>query len=126
MHRPNRLKDALRDDRTVFGLLCSTPNPLVIETIGRVGFDFVIIVTERALANSKTLENMVRPADVVGLTDLVPVSDTSSSGIPRVPDEFQFWWQHGVRAFVLGDERGFAFHALQAYLRQFTKDMQQD
>lgn len=258
MLRNNRLKHALRDDRVVFGLFCSTPNPLVVEMIGCAGFDFVIIDTEHALVNPETLENMMRAADVVGLTALVRVPDTSSGAIlraldagadgvviprvrsrddaqravtasryfpdgerglnagrtagfgkidlhtyiqtanrevlvvlmiedrqgvealpeilsvpgidlilegaadlsqslglpwqtrhpqvrnalqriqatsrqhqipfcaiPRVPEDFESWWQHGVRVFVLGDERGIAFRALQAHLRQFTKDMQQ-
>lgn len=258
MLRPNRLKQALRDDRTVFGLFCSTPNPLVVEMIGYAGFDFVIIDTEHALVNPETLENMVRAADVAGLTALVRVPHISSGAIlraldagaggvvipqvrsredaqravaasryypdgerslnagraagfgktdlgsyiqranrevlvvlmiedrqgvealpeilavpgidlvlegaadlsqslgvpwqtrhplvrdalqrvqttcrqheipfcaiPRVPEDFGYWWQRGVHAFVLGDERGITFRALQAHLHTFTQQVQQ-
>lgn len=43
--------------------------------------------------------------------------------IPRVPEDSGFWWQRGVRAFVLGDERGVAFRALQAHLRLFQQQL---
>lgn len=258
MPRPNRLKQALRAEQPVFGLFCSTPVPIVVEMIGCAGFDFVIIDTEHALVNPETLENMVRAADVVGLTALVRVPDASSGAIlraldagaggvvvprmrsrddaqravtacryypdgerglnagraaefgkidlngyvqmanreilvvlmiedrhgvealpeilsvpgidlilegaadlsqslgipwqtrhplvrealqriqttsrqhdvpfcaiPRVPEDVGHWLQQGVRAFVLGDERGIAFRALQAHLRQFTQHVQQ-
>ncbi|HEU4792463.1 MAG TPA: hypothetical protein VFS96_02295 [Nitrolancea sp.] len=92
MHRPNRLKDMLRDDRAVFGLFCSTPNPLVAEMIGCAGFDFVIIDTEHALANSKILENLVRAANVAGLTALVRVPYTLS-GRSCTPG-WTAWWCH--------------------------------
>ncbi|QDX30478.1 HpcH/HpaI aldolase family protein [Dickeya poaceiphila] len=36
--------------------------------------------------------------------------------IPRQPDDHAHWREQGVRAFVLGDERGIAFRALQARL----------
>lgn len=36
--------------------------------------------------------------------------------IPRQPDDHARWREQGVRAFVLGDERGIAFRALQARL----------
>jgi 4-hydroxy-2-oxoheptanedioate aldolase len=45
--------------------------------------------------------------------------------IPRIPEDFGPWWERGVRAFVLGDERGIAFRALQAHLRQFTRQLEQ-
>ncbi len=258
MPQPNRLKQALRAEQPVFGLFCSTPVPIVVEMIGCAGFDFVIIDTEHALVNPETLENMVRAADVVGLTALVRVPDASSGAIlraldagaggvvvprvrslddaqravtasryypdgerglnagrtaefgkidlngyvqmanreilvvlmiedrqgvealpeilsvpgidlilegaadlsqslgipwqtrhplvrealqriqttarqhdvpfcaiPRVLEDVGHWLQQGVRAFVLGDERGIAFRALQAHLRQFTQHVQQ-
>ncbi len=258
MLRPNRLKQALRDEQPVFGLFCSTPIPIVVEMIGYAGFDFVIIDTEHALVNPGTLENMLRAADVTGLTTLIRVPDASSGAIPRaldagaggvviprvrsrddaqravresryapdgerglnagraaafgktdlagyiqmanretlvalmiedrqgvealpeilsvpgidlilegaadlsqslgvpwqtrhplvrdalqhvqatstnhripfcaiprIPEDFGPWWQRGVRAFVFGDERGIAFRALQAHLRQFTEHVKQ-
>ena len=36
--------------------------------------------------------------------------------IPRQPGDHQRWLSRGVKSFVLGDERGIAFRALQAKL----------
>lgn len=39
--------------------------------------------------------------------------------IPRQPDQYDYWQGKGVQAYVLGDERGIAFRALQRKLAQF-------
>jgi 2-keto-3-deoxy-L-rhamnonate aldolase RhmA len=39
--------------------------------------------------------------------------------IPRQPDQYDYWQGKGVQAYVLGDERGIAFRALQTKLAQF-------
>jgi 4-hydroxy-2-oxoheptanedioate aldolase len=39
--------------------------------------------------------------------------------IPRAPEDIRFWWDRGVRTFVLGDERGIAFRALGAQLTRY-------
>lgn len=41
--------------------------------------------------------------------------------IPRVEEDFPAWHDKGVRAFVLGDDRGIAFRALTAHLNKFHK-----
>lgn len=45
--------------------------------------------------------------------------------IPRVPEDLPFWWERGVRTFVLGDERGIAYRALGANLRRYTEQLEQ-
>ncbi len=50
--------------------------------------------------------------------------DIPYCAIPRVPEDFGFWRERGVCAFVLGDERGVAFRALQAHLRLFQQQLQ--
>ncbi|BAE75747.1 2-keto-3-deoxy-L-rhamnonate aldolase (plasmid) [Sodalis glossinidius str. 'morsitans'] len=42
--------------------------------------------------------------------------------IPRQPDDHRQWRQCGVNTFVLGDERGIAFRALQARLATTTSE----
>jgi 2-keto-3-deoxy-L-rhamnonate aldolase RhmA len=36
--------------------------------------------------------------------------------IPRAEEDMELWWEKGVRAYVLGDERGIAFRALRHQL----------
>jgi 4-hydroxy-2-oxoheptanedioate aldolase len=43
--------------------------------------------------------------------------------IPRVPEDFTFWKERRVQAFVLGDERGIAYRALKAHLSSFKQEM---
>lgn len=86
MLKPNALKQALQEGKPVSGLFCSTPAPLVVEMIGCAGFDFVILDTEHALVNPETLTNMIRAAEVVGLTALVRVPSSSSNMILQALD----------------------------------------
>ena len=66
MLQTNRLKRALADGKSVFGLLSSIPSPLVVEMIGYAGFDFVVLDMEHVCLNPETLENMVRAAECAG------------------------------------------------------------
>ena len=41
--KKNRLKDALKNGKTVFGSFLKLTDPAVVEIMGFAGFDFVII-----------------------------------------------------------------------------------
>ena len=86
MLRPNLLKQKLRRKQPAFGLFCSIPSPVAVELIGLAGFDFVIIDTEHVMVNPETLENMIRAAEVVGITPLVRVSDIHPKEMLRALD----------------------------------------
>lgn len=86
MLTPNVVKQSLAEGRQVFGLFCSVPVPLMIETIAHAGFDFVIIDTEHALVNPETLENMIRAAEAVNITPFVRVTGAFPNDILRVLD----------------------------------------
>lgn len=86
MLRENKLKRALAEGRTVFGLLNSIPSPLVVEMIGYAGYDFVILDMEHVCVNPETLENMVRAAECAGLTALVRVPGAAPEYILRALD----------------------------------------
>lgn len=45
--------------------------------------------------------------------------------IPRLVEDLGAWQERGVRAFVLGDERGIAFRALQAQLERFKQQVKE-
>lgn len=86
MLQTNKFKAALRERRTLFGLLNSVPAPLVVEMLGYAGYDFVVIDTEHVGINPETLENAVRAAECAGITPLVRVADSASDSILRVLD----------------------------------------
>ena len=86
MLHSNKLKRALADGKSVFGLLNSIPSPLVVEMIGYAGYDFVILDMEHVCVNPETLENMVRAAECAGLTALVRVPNAAPEAILRALD----------------------------------------
>lgn len=86
MLKQNTLKRKLREGKTVYGLFCSIPTPVVVEMIGCAEFDFVIIDTEHVLINPETLENMIRAAEAAHITPLVRVGDSQPGTILRVLD----------------------------------------
>lgn len=86
MLQTNRLKQALADGKTVFGLLNSIPSPLVVEMIGYAGYDFVVLDMEHVCVNPETLENMVRAAECAGITALVRVPNAAPEAILRALD----------------------------------------
>ena len=86
MLHANKLKRALADGKTVFGLLNSIPSPLLVEMIGYAGYDFVILDMEHVCVNPETLENMVRAAECAGMTALVRVPNAAPETILRALD----------------------------------------
>lgn len=84
--RENALKRKLREGKTVYGLFCSIPSPVMVDMIGCAEFDFVIIDTEHVLINPETLENMIRAAEAANITPLVRVADSQPGTILRVLD----------------------------------------
>lgn len=86
MLKANRLKRQLARGERVVGLFASIPTPVTIEMIGHAGFDFVILDTEHTLVNPETLENMLRAAELVGLTALVRVATTDARTLVPILD----------------------------------------
>jgi 2-keto-3-deoxy-L-rhamnonate aldolase RhmA len=84
--KQNALREKLRRGENVFGLFCSLPQPQLIELTGYVGFDFVIIDTEHTLVNPETLEQMIRAAEVAGVTALVRVPHMMPAAILQALD----------------------------------------
>lgn len=82
----NHVKAKIQKGDTVHGIFCSIPHPLVVEMIGHAGYDFIIIDTEHASINPETVENMIRAAEVVGLTPFVRVSENHEGPILRALD----------------------------------------
>lgn len=86
MLQTNELKGALQAGRTVVGLLCSLPLPLMVEMIGYAGYDFVILDMEHVSVNPQTLENMIRAAECSKVTPLVRVPGAAPEVILRALD----------------------------------------
>lgn len=86
MLQTNKLKAAVNQGETVFGLINSIPSPLLVEMVGYAGYDFVILDMEHVSGNPETLENSVRAAECAGITPLVRVPAVAEEHILRALD----------------------------------------
>lgn len=80
------LKEKLNNKETVIGTWNIIPSPTIVEAIGYSGFDFVVIDAEHGPINMETAENLIRAAEVAGMTPIVRVSTNESQLILRALD----------------------------------------
>ena len=69
----NTLKQKLNDGKTAIGSFVGLPSPAMVETMGWMGFDFVVIDCEHGPMDYETAENMIRAAEVSGTTAIVRI-----------------------------------------------------
>jgi 2-keto-3-deoxy-L-rhamnonate aldolase RhmA len=72
--RKNETKAKLNRGETVFGSFANVPAPSTVEALGYLGFDFVILDGEHSPVDQETIENMVRAADVAGITPIARIA----------------------------------------------------
>lgn len=88
----NRVKAKLNRGEAVFGCMTLLLNPAVVELLGLAGFDYVCIDGEHGPLDRQTLENLVRAAEIRGVTpifrtavnhpeEILPLLDTGVQGI---------------------------------------------
>jgi len=74
--RTNTLKQKLRDGKAVFGAMITFPAPPVVEMLGYMGFDWVLIDNEHGSITVDTSEDMIRAAELTGVAPIVrPVAN---------------------------------------------------
>lgn len=86
MVRPNKLKQALKDGKTVVGTFIKINDPCVAEGLALAGFDFVIIDNEHTAMNMESITNMIRTCEVYDLTPTVRVKQKTAAEILQVLD----------------------------------------
>ncbi|MGI6098043.1 MAG: HpcH/HpaI aldolase family protein [Dethiobacteria bacterium] len=86
MRRENKLKQKLREGKTVFGPFMKLSNPAVIEIFAHAGFDFAIIDLEHGPLSVESAENLVRAAELAGITPIIRVTDNEPTKILRALD----------------------------------------
>lgn len=70
---PEGVRQALADQRNVFGTWVQTPSPEVVEILGWAGWDFVILDLEHGPYGAEGLPQLIRAADAAGVAALVRV-----------------------------------------------------
>jgi len=84
--RPNELKRKLASGQTVLGSFVYVPSAKLTEIIGLLGFDFVVIDMEHGPIDTAVAEDMVRAAELTGVTPLIRVTRNSPELILRALD----------------------------------------
>jgi 2-keto-3-deoxy-L-rhamnonate aldolase RhmA len=74
--RTNTLKQKLREGKPVFGAMITFPAPPIVEMLGYMGFDWVLIDNEHGSITVDTSEEMIRAAELTGVAPIVrPVAN---------------------------------------------------
>lgn len=82
--KKNLVKAKLRVGEPVFGAHCFLSDPAVVEIIGQTGFDFVIVDTEHTSKDPSRIEDLVRAAEVTGMTALIRTDEPNEKTILRL------------------------------------------
>jgi 4-hydroxy-2-oxoheptanedioate aldolase len=74
--RTNTLKQKLREGKPVFGAMITFPAPPIVEMLGHMGFDWVLIDNEHGSITIDPSEDMIRAAELTGVAPIVrPVAN---------------------------------------------------
>lgn len=84
--RKNLTKAKLAEGKVVFGGIINGYSPEIVELFGIIGYDFVMIDCEHGGMSVDQVENMVRAAEVFGVTPIARVPDRADATLLRFLD----------------------------------------
>ena len=84
--RQNLTKKKLKQGQPVVGVFCNIPSPTLVEILGLLGYDFVILDAEHGPPGVETIEHMVRAADAVGVTPVARIAVNTPQNLLRYLD----------------------------------------
>ena len=79
--RTNALKAKLREGRRVVGVLVTIQNAELVELFGHLGYDFVFLDAQHGGLTVETARELIRAAELTGMTALVRVPRNDPSVI---------------------------------------------
>ena len=82
----NRLKEKLLSGQPAFGVSVMFPSPQVVEMVGRLGFDWVLIDCEHGSISPESVELMAMAAELAGVTAIARPWSNSPEAILRLMD----------------------------------------
>ena len=82
----NKLKENLKAGKVQVGAFVTAPCAEVVEVLGVTGYDFVILDTEHTASNIDTVVDMMRAAEVYGMTPVVRLPDDTPKNLSRYQD----------------------------------------
>ena len=69
--RENTLKQQLYAGKAAFGVMCTFPSPTVVEMLGHLGFDWILLDNEHGPVTVDTVEGCVAVAELSGMAPIV-------------------------------------------------------
>ena len=84
--RKNLTKEKIKEGKTAYGVFVSMYCPTIVEIIGHMGFDFVILDAEHSPIETESCEHMVRAADSVNITPIIRIAMNIRQNILRYLD----------------------------------------
>ena len=82
----NTLKRKLNEGKSTIGPFVGLPSPGITETMGWMGFDFVVINCEHGPMDYETAEHMIRAAELSGTTAILRIGLNEQQHIQRYMD----------------------------------------
>jgi|SRR5665648_20072 len=73
--KKNPVKQKIMNGETVFGIYIAIPSPMLVELAGYNGYDFVRIDISHMSTDLATIENMVRAAELSGVTPMIRIDN---------------------------------------------------
>jgi 4-hydroxy-2-oxoheptanedioate aldolase len=84
--RKNLTKTLIKEGKTAYGVFIPMNCPTLVEIIGHLKFDFVLIDAEHSPMDIESCEHMVRAADSVNITPIIRVAMNIRQNILRYLD----------------------------------------
>ena len=69
--RENTLKQRLSAGKAAFGVMCTFPSPAVVEMLGYLGFDWILLDNEHGSITVDTAEACIAAAELTGMAPIV-------------------------------------------------------
>ena len=82
----NRMKSKLLSGQPAFGVSAMIPSPQVVEMVGQLGFDWVLIDCEHGTISLESVELMVMAAEASGITPIVRPPSKDAGHISQAMD----------------------------------------
>ncbi len=82
----NKMKEKILSGQPAFGLSVMFPSPQIVEMVGKLGFDWVLIDCEHGSNSPESVELMAMAAELSGVTPIARPWTNSPEAILRVMD----------------------------------------
>lgn len=69
----NKTKEKIRKGDAVFGLICPSPDPILAETLGLIGYDYTMLDCEHGPSGVMEIENFARACELRDITPLARI-----------------------------------------------------